>query len=87
MADSKYILIAHGEGGDHGLVVVCDTEAELIEATRYEMYHEGKCDADEFAAVVATLKDDGIMTFEGDAPIEWRRATFVPFADFIASQR
>lgn len=65
----KYQLILHGEDGDE-TVETFDTPEARDRATFNAIYHG--IDFDPNAPDLEVLREDGIIYFEGDPPLEWR---------------
>jgi len=74
---TKYLLIQHGEGGDPALVSIHDTEQERDIATMDAIFGEHTPANDDMLATLHLLKEEGIINFEGDPPVEWLKAKVV----------
>lgn len=76
----NYILIAHGERGDLARVTICETADDRAEATLAAIYGKPE-DADPEAAAkdLAQLRENKILRFEGDPPLEWVDAAEIEF--------
>ena len=71
----KFILIEHGESGSPWVFRAFATEADRERATAEAIFTDGEVDdehKDEWLSYVETLRDCGLLTFEGDPGLEWR---------------
>lgn len=77
---NSYLLIVHGENGDGAMVSVHATTEERDRATTKVIMGDENAECPE----LVTLREDGIVTFEGDPSVEWITGTVEP--DITAAQ-
>ena len=77
----KFVLFNNGYAADAGVMTLCSSEEERLEATKRAMFVDGDISGheDEFAEAVRSLEDDGYVTFEGDPSLTWMTAEVVEF--------
>ncbi len=63
----KYLVIVHGEGRDPARIIVCDSAEERERVTSREIMGN----EDDSCPELKNLREDGIVRFEGDPPVEW----------------
>jgi len=63
----KYLLIEHRGGGDPALLTICDTPEARERLTRETIYGDETAPCPE----LEDLRENGIVYFEGDPPLQW----------------
>jgi len=78
----KYLIVGHGDGNDGARVIVCETQEQREIQTIEEIYGENTFPNPSDCQDILTLRDEKIITFEGDPPLEW-----IDAADIVDSER
>ena len=74
--ESRYILIEHNGDGTvciHSFRSEAGREAATMGAIFFDEVTEKDEHWDEWQGYLSTLREDGALRFEGDAPLEWMR--------------